>query len=320
MEGKKGYIMKNISLEELLEAGCHFGHQVNRRNPKADIFIFETRSNINIIDLEKTREGLLKAAEYLANLASKNGYLVIVGTKRQAQSIIKEEVERAQNEGASGMFYVISRWVGGTLTNFEEVTKNFKKLKDLREFLASGKTQEYTKKEVLLFDKEKQKLEHLYEGIANMDRIPDALFIVDTHLEQTAVSEALKKELKTVGIVDTNSNPQPIDYPIPANDDAVGSIKVIIKFLVDAWIEGQKKAQSAKIKSQSELSNPIQSDLKVKNDNEKPADSEKKIEEVNKTEEKIEKKVKKVENKRPRSTSKPKKDLKKTSNLGEDKK
>jgi small subunit ribosomal protein S2 len=141
--------MRDISLEELLEAGCHFGHQVNRRNPKASEYIFEARSNIHIINLEKTREGLISAGEYLKNLAKQGGYVVFVGTKRQAKLIVKEEVERARSVGAKGIFYVTYRWIGGTLTNFPEVSKNFKKLHDLKEFLASGKTGEYTKREVL---------------------------------------------------------------------------------------------------------------------------------------------------------------------------
>src|SRR3989344_5312422 len=156
--------MRDITLEELLEAGCHFGHQVNRRNPKADEFIFEERSNIHIINLEKSREGLINAGKFLLDLSSKNGSIVVVGTKKQAKNI----------------FYVNSRWVGGTLTNFSEVSKNFKKLKDLNEFLNSGKTSEYTKREVLLFDRERNKLKEFYGGIVDLEGVPDALVIIGT--------------------------------------------------------------------------------------------------------------------------------------------
>ncbi len=234
--------MRDITLEELLEAGCHFGHQVNRRNPKADEFIFEARSNIHIINLEKTREGLIAGASYLRNLSSKNGYVIFVGTKRQGRQVVQDEVGRAKKEGATGIFYVTYRWVGGILTNFAEVSKNFKKLKELNEFLASTKQGEYTKREVLLFERERNKLRELYEGIVDLDRLPDTLVIIGTQLETTAVREAIANHMPTVGIVDTNADPTIIDYPIPANDDAVGSIKLITSYLVDAWIEGAKIA------------------------------------------------------------------------------
>ncbi|MBI4091926.1 MAG: 30S ribosomal protein S2 [Candidatus Levybacteria bacterium] len=234
--------MKEVTLEELLEAGCHFGHQVNRRNPKADVFIFESRSNIHIINLEKTREGLIAAGKYLLDLSSKSGYVVFVGTKRQAKEIVHEDVERARKAGSKGIFYVTSRWVGGTLTNFSEVSKNFKRLSQLNEFIQNPQ-QEYTKREIVLFTRESDKLANLYEGIADMERIPDALVIIGTQLETTAVREAIKNNVTTVGIVDTNADPTIIDYPIPANDDAVGSIKLITSYLVDAWIEGSKKTE-----------------------------------------------------------------------------
>lgn len=236
--------MKEVTLEELLEAGCHFGHQVNRRNPKADVFIFESRSNIHIIDLEKTKEGLVAAGKYLLDLSSKSGYVVFVGTKRQAKEIVREEVGRAlrQAQGKqAGIFYVTSRWVGGTLTNFSEVSKNFKRLAQLNEFIKNPQ-QEYTKREIVLFTRERDKLNNLYEGIAEMEKVPDALVIIGTQLETTAVREAMKNNIPTVGIVDTNADPTIIDYPIPANDDAVGSIKLITSYLVDAWIEGADRA------------------------------------------------------------------------------
>ncbi len=232
--------MRDITLEELLVAGCHFGHQVNRRNPKADEYIFEARSNIHIINLEKTREGLIEAGNFLRDLAAKNGQVIFVGTKRQAKQIVKEEVERARSLGAAGAFYVTFRWIGGVLTNFPEVSKNFKKLGELNEFLGGNKKSEYTKREVILFERERDKLNDFYEGIATLTRVPDALVIIGTQLEQTAVREAISNRIATVGVVDTNADPTVIDYPIPANDDAVGSIKLITTYLVDSWIEGAK--------------------------------------------------------------------------------
>lgn len=241
---EKDLNMRDITLEELLEAGCHFGHQVNRRNPKADEFIFEARNGVHIIDLEKTREGLISAANFLRDLAGSGGSLLMIGTKRQAKGILREEIDRAKQAGAKSLFYVISHWVGGTLTNLEEVGKNFKKLKDLREFLLDERKKEgYTKREIVLFEKEKNKLENLYEGIEDLDKLPDAIFAIDIHNENIAVSEGTRKEITTIGIVDTNSDPSSVDYAIPANDDAVGSIKAISSFLIDAWLEGQKQAK-----------------------------------------------------------------------------
>ncbi len=233
--------MKDITLEELLEAGCHFGHQANRRNPKADEFIFESRSNIHIINLEKTREGLIEAAAYLRELSSNGGQIVVVGTKRQARQVVQDEAVRAREAGATGYHYVTSRWIGGMLTNFQEVSKNFKKLRDLNDFLSANKRGDYTKREVVLMEKERNKLDDFYGGVIDLVKVPDALVIIGTQLEGTAVKEAILNDVKTVGIVDTNADPSVIDHPIPANDDAVGSIKLITTFLTDAWIEGKRE-------------------------------------------------------------------------------
>jgi len=248
--------MREITLEELLEAGCHFGHQIIRSNPKARDFVFESRDNIQIIDLAKTKEGLEEAAEFIKNVALKGGSLLVVGTKRQAQGVVKEEVERAKellkNDGldqADSLFYIADRWVGGILTNFSEISKNLQKLKDLTEKVSNERLQEgYTKKEVGLWDKERQRLELLYGGISTVEKTPDALFIIDSHLEDLAVREANKMGVEIAAIVDTNANPEVIDYPIPANDDAVGSIKLIAAYIIDAWIEGKKASSVAKAK------------------------------------------------------------------------
>lgn len=233
--------MRQITLEELLEAGCHFGHQVNRRNPKANRYIFEARSGVNIINLEATQEGLIAAAEYVKSLASRGGSMVVVGTKRQAQTIVKEEVERAREITPDTIHYIISRWIGGIFTNFEEVKKNFKKLVDLEKIVDSEDRGGYTKREVGLFEKEIQKLQDIYGGLYTIKQAPDAVFIIDTHGENTAVREAARVGLTTIGITDTNADPSEVTYSIPANDDAVGSIKLITSYLIDAWIEGSKE-------------------------------------------------------------------------------
>lgn len=243
--------MREITLEELLEAGCHFGHQVTRQNPKARDFVFEARDNIHIIDLGKTKEGLEEAAKFIKNLAKQNGVLVVVGSKRQAAPIILEDVKKAKNKLkektiSDNLFTVTARWIGGTLTNSQEVVKNYKKLRDLESKLKDDfEKSKYTKKEVGMWEKERQKLEIYYGGIADIKGLPNALFIVDTHLENLAVREASEMGVKTVGLVDTNADPNVIDYPIPANDDAVGSIQLIVSYIIDAWTEGRMEAEKS---------------------------------------------------------------------------
>ena len=244
--------MREITLEELLEAGCHFGHQVTRSNPKARDFIFEARDNIHIIDLAKTKEGLEDAARFIKDLAAKNGTLAVVGTKRQAKTIVEEEIQRIKSDNPNiekNIFYITNRWVGGLLTNFQEVSKNFKKFHDLLTDLKDDEVRErYTKKEIGSWEKDSHKLEGLYGGIASITKKPDALFIIDSHLEDLAVREALATHVPTVALVDTNADPGLIDYPIPANDDAVGSIKLVVSYIMDAWAEGCKLAKDAKDK------------------------------------------------------------------------
>ncbi len=233
--------MRNVTLEELLEAGCHFGHQVTRQNVKARDFIFEARDGIHIIDLEKTKEGLEEAGVFVKELAKKGGTLLVLGTKRQAQNILQEEIKRVQDAGADGLYFVRQRWIGGTLTNFPEVSKNYRKLKDLTTRLKDDYAKQgYTKKEIGDWDKERVKLQGFYGGTQDLTKNPDALFIIDTHIEHVAVKESMKMGVPTVGITDTNADPLLINYPIPANDDAVGSLKLIITYIFDAWIEGKK--------------------------------------------------------------------------------
>lgn len=239
--------MKDISLKELLEAGCHFGHQVTRQNPKAREFIFQAREGVHIIDLAKTKEGLEAASAFVKTVASQGGTIIFVGTKRQARGIVSEAVKKMQANGNS-VFIVTERWIGGTLTNFEEVAKNYAKLKDLQARLASEEEKaKYTKKEVGMWDKKRQKLEKLYGGVCDLTKLPDVLFIVDTHKEDLAVKEANRTGVPVVGIVDTNADPTVVDYPIAANDDAVGSIQLIVDYIADTWVEGTKEHKVEKV-------------------------------------------------------------------------
>lgn len=256
--------MRNVTLEELLEAGCHFGHQVTRHNPKARDYIFEARDNIHIIDLAKTKEGLDEAAEFVKKLASQEGStMIILGAKKQAQPVIKAEAERMKEAGVGGLYFVSNRWIGGILTNFGEVSKNFKRLKDLATILVDKNArQHHTKKELSLMDKERAKLDSFYWGIADMPKNPDALFIVDTHLEQLAVREALATGVTTVGITDTNADPTLIKYAIPANDDAVGSIELIVNHIVDAWIEGKTGKEVKQVKKVEEKKETVKAEVK----------------------------------------------------------
>jgi len=249
----EGISMRTVSLEELLEAGCHFGHQVSRQNSKAREYIFEARDNIHIIDLEKTKEGLEDAAKFVKEIAKKNGTLLVLGTKRQAVGVLDEVKKKIEKEGIEGVYFVTKRWIGGTLTNATEVAKNYKKLKDIDiQLHDSTSRSKYTKKELSDMDKTRQKLEGFYGGIAQMPAQPDAVFIIDTHEEHVAANEALKAGIPTVGITDTNSDPTIISYPIPANDDAVGSIKLITDYIFDAWVEGSKSKGQAEVKEKQE--------------------------------------------------------------------
>lgn len=260
--------MREITLEELLQAGCHFGHQVTRQNPKARDFVYEARDNIHIIDLAKTKEGLDAASAFIKDTAANSGSLLVVGTKRQAKPIVEEEIKRIIGELKDspkfGIYYVTTRWIGGTLTNFFEVSKNYKKLKELINKLHSEEEKaKYTKKEIGLWQKEVQKLESFYGGTADMSKVPTAIFIIDTHVEELAVFEAHKMGVPVVGIVDTNSDPTLVDYPIPANDDAVGSLKLIISYIMDAWKEGKEDQRSSARQAQDKDQNEEQNEKKI---------------------------------------------------------
>ncbi|MCG2713274.1 MAG: 30S ribosomal protein S2 [Candidatus Omnitrophica bacterium] len=227
--------MPSELIKQLLEAGVHFGHQTKRWNPKMKKFIFGSRSGIYIIDLEKTEECVNAARDFLMDITSKGEFVLFVGTKKQAQDVIKQEAIR------SGMYYVTDRWPGGMLTNFTTIKKSINRLKEIEKMRIDGIFEKLTKKEVARLEKELAKLNKNFSGIVSMERMPKAAFIVDTKKEETAVKEARRLGIPIIGLIDTNSNPDLIDYPIPGNDDATKSIRTVAAIIADTIIEGRKK-------------------------------------------------------------------------------
>ncbi len=226
-----GNNMPVISMKQLLEAGVHFGHQTRRWNPKMKKYIFTERNGIYIIDLQKTVKKVDEAFNFMREVAADGGTILFVGTKKQAQDSVKEEAER------SGQYFVNHRWLGGTLTNFETIQKRIKHLKKIEKMEEDGTFEVLPKKEVVLLKKEKEKLERFLGGIKDMKGLPDAMFIVDPRKERIAVAEARKLNIPIIGIVDTNCDPDEIDYVIPANDDAIRAVKLLTAKMADAIIE-----------------------------------------------------------------------------------
>ncbi|KKU02518.1 MAG: 30S ribosomal protein S2 [Candidatus Amesbacteria bacterium GW2011_GWB1_47_26] len=220
--------MSDITLQQLLEAGCHFGHQARRWNPAMKKYIYGERDGVHIFDLVQTKAGLNAAVELVKKLAKDGKIILCVGTKRQAQEAVKREAMRV------GMPYVTQRWLGGMLTNFAQMQKRVYKLKDLKAKRESGELKKYTKREQLLIDREIAQLEKFLGGVADMGKLPDALLVVDTHREEVAVREANKMGIPVVGMVDTNGDPARVDYIIPVNDDAVKSIELVVKAVASA--------------------------------------------------------------------------------------
>ncbi len=229
--------MKNIALKDLLEAGCHFGHQSNRWHPKAVSYIFDERDGVHIIDLAKTKAGLITAGEYLADLAKNDGKIIFVGVKRQAKAVVTEAAKKA------GVYFVTERWPGGLLTNFSVMKRNLARIEELK---ARSTDTSYTKKERLLANRDMEKLLRVYEGLVGLDSLPNAVYLVDIKKMEGAAREAKATGVKMVAITDTNADPTDIDYQIPANDDAVGSIKIITDYLADCWLEGKGKNKDNK--------------------------------------------------------------------------
>ena len=227
-------------IKKLLEAGVHFGHQSRRWNPKMNRFIFGERGGIYIIDLEKTVDRLNAARDAIREIAARGGKILFVGTKKQAQQVIQEEALRCE------MYYVMNRWMGGLLTNLETVKKSVRKLVDIEKMETNGTVNRLTKKEASLLMKEKDRLIRDLGGIREMPVIPQGIFIVDTKKEEIAVAEANRLGIPVFGLIDTNSDPDLIQYPIPGNDDAVKSIKFITGLMVDSVIEGRKEFLAGK--------------------------------------------------------------------------
>lgn len=244
--------MAKIQLKDLLEAGCHFGHQPKRWNPKMKPYLYMARSGVHIFDLVKTKEGLEEAIKEIENIVSKGGEVIFVGTKRQAQSIVKSYATKVNAP------YINTRWLGGLFTNWSQVSKSIKKLKDLKEKRAIGKFEKYTKKEQLLIARKINKLEKFLGGLINLTSIPEAIFVVDTNREQGAVAEAKQVKAKVIGMVDSNADPDMVDIVIPGNDDAVNAIQFIVSHVADAYERGKvnfsKSVAKAKAKAKDEES------------------------------------------------------------------
>ena len=226
-------LVPTVSIKELLEAGVHFGHQTKRWNPKMKDYIFGERNGIYIVDLQKTHRLLQDALAFAQELASTGRTLLFVGTKRQAQEAVAEEAKRC------GMPYVNERWLGGLLTNFVTVRKSLDRVRELEMMLADAAKDRLTKREVARLDKERTKLERNLQGIRAMKNVPDAIFVIDTRKEAIAVKEARKLKIPVVGIVDTNCDPDEVDYVVPGNDDALRAIKLFAGRLADAVISGR---------------------------------------------------------------------------------
>jgi len=249
--------MTEVNMKLLLEAGVHFGHQTKKWNPKMKPYIFGARNGIYIIDLQNTSKLLKKAYNFIVRTVSEGGSVLFVGTKKQAQDTISEEAERC------GMFYVNNRWMGGTLTNFETIKKRVSRLKELESMKNDGSFERYTKKEVIGMEKELSKLDRNLGGIKNMDENPSALFIVDTKKENIAIKEGKKLGIPIVAIVDSNGDPEDIDYVIPGNDDAIRSIRLLTSVIADACIEGHNEREE-KLKAEEELEMEKKSDAEEK--------------------------------------------------------
>lgn len=231
--------MAYVTMKQLLEAGVHFGHQTRRWNPKMKPYIFGARNGIHIIDLQKTVRLFKKAYEFVADVASNGGEILFVGTKKQARESIMEEATRA------GMPYVNHRWLGGMLTNYDTIKQSIIKLKKLEKMFEDGSIEKFPKKEILRMEKMRQKLDRDLGGIKNMNGLPAAVFIVDSKHEEIAVAEASKLNIPVVAIVDTNCDPDSVDYIIPGNDDAIRAIRLISSLMATASIKGRQRFEEA---------------------------------------------------------------------------
>jgi small subunit ribosomal protein S2 len=254
--------LASVTMKELLEAGVHFGHQVRRWNPKMKEYIFGERNGIYIIDLQKTQRMFRDAITFVTNLiAEDRGKTVLfVGTKRQAQDAIREEAERCS------MYYVNQRWLGGLMTNFQTVQKSIKRLKDLEAMQTDGRYEKLTKKERIKLDRERESLNKNLSGIKSMNRLPDAIFIIDVRKEEIAVAEANRLGIPIVAVVDTNCSPEGIDHVIPGNDDALRAVRLFTSRIADAILEGQQIATEGTVTTDSADAEQVEADASTTED------------------------------------------------------
>ena len=275
---------KASMMKALLEAGVHFGHQTRRWNPKMKDYIFGQKNNIYIIDLQRTVGAIIKACEFLSKVAQEGGYILFVGTKRQAQDIIKNEALRC------GMFYVDQRWLGGMLTNFQTVRKSVNRLQKLEGMKADGTFGKLSKKEVSQLTKEIYKLKKNLDGVRSMERLPKAVFVIDSRKEDISVREAKKLSIPVAALVDTNCDPDMVNYVIPGNDDAIKSIRLITSLVTDAISEGRQKFLSAIEKEETRMEESLAEEPKINLDEEQKIErlikeEDLKLEEATKAEE-----------------------------------
>jgi len=252
-----------ITIKELLEAGVHFGHQTKRWNPKMKKYLFGERNGIYIIDLQKTLKKFQEAAEFITRVAAEGLPVVFIGTKKQAADVIEEEARRCEQ------FFVNHRWLGGTLTNFQTIRKSVNRLRQIEESEAKGDLERLTKKEAMKLRRAGQKLEHALGGIKGMDRLPGAIFVIDTKKERIAVREARRLGIPLVAVVDTNCDPEEVDYPIPGNDDAIRAIRLMVARIADAVLEGR----AMRVKAAEDLASDM-ADLAASPEEEGPVESQ----------------------------------------------
>ena len=239
-------------MKELLEAGVHFGHQAKRWNPKMKRYIYATRNGIHVIDLNKAIPLIEAAYEFLRKTIESNKAILFVGTKKQAQEAVEEEAKRC------GMFFVNQRWMGGTLTNFKTIKKNIARLNEIEKMKEDGTYDLLPKKEVILLEREHRKLQRGLGGIRQMTQLPGALFVVDTKKEQTAIDEALTLGIPIVAVVDTNADPDEVDYPVPGNDDAIRSIKLLTRIAAEAVLAGREARQVVDGEAEAGMALPVE--------------------------------------------------------------
>ena len=229
-----------ISLEELLEAGAHFGHQTKRWNPKMEEYLYGQENGVHIFDLTKTKPAIEEALAFLTGSVKEGKVVVLLGTKKQVKEKVKEVAVKA------GIPYVNERWLGGTISNFEQIKRSLKKLSEMKETMASGGYSEFTKKERLLIEREITRLERFFGGLTGVEKSPDVIFVVDVKKEISAVKEAARKGVVVIGIVDSNSDPDLVDYVIPMNDDAAKAVEYILDKVGEAIADGKSKSKPAK--------------------------------------------------------------------------